>query len=194
MEKLSAVLASHGAEFRRAVNNGKFEVSDTGLLFPAQKLTVGGVFGVAVNDGEFEYAPNRVVDDSINFIIDLILNGGTPIPTWYIAQFSGNVTPAANLTAATFPATCTEFTGYQETVRQEYIVPNAASLSTSNADNLASFTITSAATIYGAAILSVSTKGATTGRLLAAARYLSSKVVDNGDILKSQYTFGASST
>lgn len=194
MEKLSAVLASHGSEFRSAVRDHKYDVTDSGLMFPAQKISIGGVFGVSVNDGEFEFAKNRVVDDSINYIIDLILHGATQIPTWYIAQFSGNVTPAANLTALTFPSVCTEFTGYQETTRQEYIEAAAMNLSTSNADNLASFTITTAATIYGAAILSVSTKSATSGRLLAAARYTTSKVVDNGDILKAQYTFGATST
>lgn len=191
---LHSLVARHGAELRRAVRNHRYEAAEGGVLFPEQKLLVGGVFGVSVNDGPMEFALNRVVDDSLNFIINLLLNDAAPITAWYVAQFSGNVVPPANLTAATFPSACTEFINYTETTRPEYVTVPAANLATSNAASLASYTIdTGGGIVYGAAILSSAVKGGIAGRLLAAAAYTNAKTLDEGDVLKSQYSFGAQS-
>lgn len=193
-QALSAVMARHGAELRRSVLNHRYEIAEGGLLFPEQKLLVGGVFGVQINDGPMEFALNRIVDDSLNYIINLILSNAPQISTWYVAQFAGNVTPAANLTALTFPTACAEFDNYDETTRPEYVEAGAANLMTSNALSPASYTVSAGGgIIYGAAIISSPVKLSTTGRLLAATRYTAAKTLDAGDVLKSQYTFSAQS-
>lgn len=105
---------------------------------------------------------NLVPDEFINHVLDVALSGGTQITTWYVALFSDDHTPAASDTYAT-PG-YTEANGYDETTRPQWQEAGVSSKSITNSANKATFTMDgSDATIYGAALVSVDTKGDTAG-------------------------------
>lgn len=129
--------------------------------------------GVRPDNEGFAWGKNRVVDQGLNYIMNAALRGEGVLTTFYIAPFAANVTPAANLTAATFAATTTEFTNYDEANRVAWVTDAAASALVLVNDAAPSlFTIGAGAqtTIYGAGLLSAQGKSATTGVLVAAAR------------------------
>lgn len=130
-------------------------------------------FGFSVNRGPYIWTPNRVVDQGINFALNVALHAAAKINTWYIAPFSANVSPAADVTAANFAATLTEFTSYAEASRQVWTPDGAATaLELINNAAPALFTVTGGGqtAIYGAGLLSAQAKGATTGVCFAAGR------------------------
>lgn len=98
------------------------------------------------------------------------------------------MTVAATWTAATFTATATEWTAYDEAARQTWTKSLVASQGTDSFSNKASFTSSSdSQTVRGAALLSASAKSATSGTLLAASRFSSDKALDTGEILDVGY-------
>jgi hypothetical protein len=169
----------------------------SGVLMPVAALAVGGVFsGQIVRDGkvidEFD-CPNLVVDQGLNSLLDVYFHGDTQVTTWYLGLFEGNYTPVAGVTAATITAASTECTAYDEATRQAFVEAAAASKSITNSASKATFTFNATKTIYGAFLVSNSTKSGTTGTLFSAARFGSSKSVVDDDQLLLTYTFTASS-
>lgn len=133
----------------------------------------GDLTRAAIDADGYAWAKNRVVDQGINYILNAALRGEGTISTYYIAPFAANVTPAANLTAATFASTTTEFTNYTESTRQEWVTDGAATaLSLVNNAAPAVFTVDDGVqtTIYGGGLLSNSGKSSTAGALVAAGR------------------------
>lgn len=173
-----------------------YEMSDGGVLLPKpQKLIVGGIFtgqirrkGVIID--EFE-APNLVTNEGLNALLDIMLHNGTQVATWYLGLFEGNYTPVATVTAATITAASTECTAYDEATRVEFEEAAASAQSITNSANRATFTFNATKTIYGAFLVSVSTKSATTGVLFSATRFAASKAVVDDDELLLTYTFSA---
>lgn len=167
------------------------------VLAPENNLRVGGVFTVEhVRDGvvidKFE-TPNLVVNEGLNALLGIMFHGDTQVTTWYIAPFEGNYTPVAGVTAATITANSTECTAYDETTRVAFDEAAAASQSISNTASKATFTFNATKTIYGAFLVSNSTKSGTTGTLFAATRFAASKAVVDDDQLLVTYTLNASS-
>lgn len=188
-------LARHRGEFARAIRNGQFEQTESGLFFPRANAILGGVFEVdhrrnGVQIGFTGAEPNVIPTQGLNHMLDVVLRGTAGISPWYIGLFTGNVTPGATLTGATFAAVCTEWTGYSEGTRVAFDEAAASGGVTDNAANRALFTSTGSATVYGGALLSASAKGAAgSGDIcLAAARFSSSRAVINGDELAVKYT------
>lgn len=160
-------------------------------------IGLGGVWsGQIIRNGEvideFEYS-NLIVNEGLNHALDVVLHGSTQVATWYIGVFEGNYTPVATVTAATITSASTECTAYDETTRVAYVEAAASSQSTTNSASKATFTFNATKTIYGAFLVSVSTKSGTTGTLLSAARFASSKAVADDDQLLLTYTINASS-
>lgn len=164
---------------------------------PDTSLRVGGIFHCEhVRDGEVIDAwdqPNLVVNEGLNSLLSVMFNGGTQIATWYLGLFEGNYTPVAGVTAATITAASTECTAYDEATRVAYVEAAPASQSITNSASKAEFTFNATKTIYGAFLVSNSTKSGTTGTLFSAARFSSSKAVVDDDQLLLTYTFTASS-
>lgn len=174
-----------------------FVKTEGGILVPNSKLTVGGVFhGTIIRKGEvideFE-APNLVVNEGLNHMLNVLFRGTTQVNPWYVGIFEGNYTPVATVTAATIASASTECTAYTSSTRVEYDEAAASSQVTTNAASRASFIFNATKTIYGAFIVSSNTKSGTAGTLFAAARFSSSKAVDSGDELLLTYAFTASS-
>lgn len=174
-----------------------FEKSAGGVLMPNSALRVGGVFHCEhVRKGEVIDSweqPNLVVNEGLNSLLSIMFNGGTQITTWYLGLFEGNYTPVAGVTAATITAASTECTAYDEATRVAYVEAAPASQSITNSASKATFTFNATKTIYGAFLVSNSTKSGTTGTLFSAARFSTSKAVVDDDQLLLTYTFSAAS-
>lgn len=160
-------------------------------------LAVGGMFtfeqirnGKVIDSWQEK---NLVVNEGLNYLLSSSLAAGTVIDTWYIGLFEGNFTPVSSLAAATIAATATECMAYTETDRPEWIVASAEEQQITNTESRASFTVSATKTIYGAFLISDSTKGGTAGVLFAASRFASPRSVIDGDQLLITYTVQATS-
>jgi hypothetical protein len=171
--------------------------STGGIFLPAAALAVGGVFTLEhKRDGEtlsIDTFDNLVVNEGLDSILNTVFHGGTQIATWYLGLFEGNYAPVGAVTAGTIVANSTECTAYDEATRPEFVESASTGQSVTNSASKATFTINAAKTIYGAFLVSNSAKSATTGTLMSAARFPSSKVVAVADQMLLTYTFGAAS-
>ncbi len=176
----------------------EFQARHAGL--PAQSLHIGGAFhvehyrdGVLIDEWD---SKNVVTDEGINHALNVIFNGASAVTTWYIGLFINNYTPVAGDTASGFPATAGEATTqYSEGARQTYVEATSTAKSITNSANKATFTAASATTVtvYGAFLSSVSTKGGTSGILMAASKFATAKPLEGGDQLLVTYTINGSS-
>ena len=175
----------------------QFEQAASGLLVPASNLKVGGVFhGQIIRAGrvidEWE-DHNLVVNEGLDSLLNIMFHGSTQITTWYMGVFEGNYTPVSTVTAATITSASTECTAYTSSTRPAYDEAAASSQSITNSASRASFVFNATKTIYGAFLVSTSTKSGTSGTLFSAARFSSSKSVVSTDELLLTYTFTAAS-
>lgn len=186
-------LMRHRGEILRALANHKYDVTDEGgiLLRAGINATPMGVFDVEhrrKGDLLARVAGSNIIPtEGRNHILDVIFHGATQVNPWHIALFEGNYTPVAGLTAATFTASATECTAYDESTRVAFNEGAAASGVIDNASNRAVFTMNATKTIYGGALLSVSTKSSTSGTLAAAARFSTARSVVDDDELSVRY-------
>lgn len=183
-------------EFARSIRNGHYELSGDGVYLPRQQLKLGGVFTHGVlRDGKLiggeEDDSNIVVNQGLNHILDVAFHNQTQTATWYIGLFKGNYTPAATDTAANITANATEATEYDEATREEWIEAAAAAQAVTNSANRATFTMNATVTIYGAFLVSSSTKSGTAGVLSAASRFSSQRDLVDDDELLITYTLNA---
>jgi hypothetical protein len=174
-----------------------FERSKGGVLLPVNDLLVGGCFMVQhVRQGEVideEELKNLVVNEGLDHILNTVLHGSTQVTAWFLGLFEANYTPVATVNASTITAAATECTAYDEATRVAYDEAAASGQSITNSASKATFTMNATKTVYGAFLVSASAKSATTGVLLSAARFGSSKAVVDDDQLLLTYTFSASS-
>lgn len=127
---------------------------------------------------------NLMPVEGLTHMLSVTFAGGSQVATWYLGLFEGNYTPLSTDTMATFPASATESTAYDESVRQTFTESTPAAGATSNSSSKAEFTMSATKTIYGAFISSSSVKGGVSGVLASAAKFSSAKTVDDGDILR----------
>jgi hypothetical protein len=172
-----------------------YEQTDSGLYIPSMKLLVGGTFHVEhVRDGEvidqFD-SKNIIVNEGLNHILDVVFGNATQVATWYVAIFESDTTPASTTTYAT--PVYTESTAYDEGTRPAYTEAAASSQQITNSASKATFTINDTKTIYGASLVSLSTKGDTAGggTLMAASKFSASRSVVATDSLLITYTISA---
>ena len=127
---------------------------------------------------------NLIPNEGLTHMLDVVCKGGSQVPTWYVMPYEGNYTPVATDTAATFPGLATECTAYTEAKRVTWVEGSISGNSVSNSASKAEFTLNAGKTIYGCALVSVSTKSATSGVLLSAVRFGTPKTYLSGDILR----------
>lgn len=187
-----------------------FEQNEKGVLVPAhgskditrmrirggQIFTCGKYIGEIRRQGKivdtFEF-DNLVTDEGLNHLLDVALAAGSQITSWYLGVFEGNYTPVAGDTAAGIAAASTESSAYSGGVRPAWTPGAVASKTVSNSASRASFTFSASKTIYGAFMISSAVINGTSGKLLSAARFSSSKSVQSGDELLLTYQFTSSS-
>lgn len=187
-------LMKHRGEVLRALANHKYDIADDGsiLLGAGMNAIPMGVFDVDHRRGGDLIArvagSNIIPTEGLNHILSTVVAGGSQVLTWYMALFEGNVTPGSTMTAANFTSTATECTAYNETTRVSYQEGTPTAGVIDNAANRALFTMNATKTVYGGALLSASAKSATTGTLLAAARFATPRNVVAADELSVRYT------
>ena len=201
-------LLKHRAEFRRALNNHQYEVSDEGIYFPKQHAIAAGVYIHDVNGLDERIDKNLLTREGMVHMLDTEFHDGTKVSTWYIKLFSGNYTVVDTWAGANFKDDAAEIysntEGYSETTAPAYVEAAAVgatnSASISNAASKAAFTIVrttdpaAALSVWGAALSSVSTKGGTTGTLMSASKFAAVRTLYNTDVFNVAYSLTLSST
>lgn len=166
---------------------------------PNAKAKAGGVYKIQCigADGAVKWEDemhNLVVNQGLQSMVSVYLDGGTQITTWYIGLITGpgsGTTIAAGDTLASH-AGWTEYTDYSGN-RKTATFGTATTADPSVIDNTASpasFTISGAGgTVAGAFLCSVDT--GTSGTLFSASDFQSpgDRVVVSGDTLNVSYTF-----
>lgn len=195
-------LGKLGIDAARAIRNNKYDFSaERGLYIPGARAFIGGAFRTRVALGGAEFGdpaldPNRVVTEGLIDILKVYFAGGTQKTAFYLAPYSGNVSPQASWTAANFAANATEFTGYTSATRVQWTptTPTTAA-SVGNSANVSASTITLNATgnIYGMAMIAgANAKGGTTGTLVAASPFANPRLnMASGDKLGIEYVLSA---
>lgn len=156
------------------------------------------MLGGVMEEG-FAWGRNRVVNQGLAQLLNAGLRGEGVISSFFIAPFSGNVAPAANLTAADFAAVQSEFTNYTEANRVPWVTDGAAtptSVFLTNAAAPALFTIGGGAggVIWGAGLLSAQGKSSTSGVLMAAQRRGAALNVEEEFEIRIRYRLSGSSS
>ena len=131
-----------------------------------------------------ETVRNTFVNSGLNYLLDSGFGG-----TEYLG-LKGSGTPNAADTMASH-ATWSEITAYTEGTRPTYSHAAAASQAVTNSASKATFSINATTTVYGIFCTTNSTKGGTTGTLISATDFASSKGADSGDTLEVTYTVTA---
>jgi hypothetical protein len=114
---------------------------------------------------------NLLPQVAIDHVAGLIRGTGSPISAWYMGIFEGNYVPANGTTSADLPTTAGECVAYSGASRPVWTNVYDASSVIDNAASRAVFTLNADKRIYGAFIVSSSTKGGGTGVLLSMARF-----------------------
>lgn len=143
------------------------------------KLKLGFIWDVESKHSDeivVESVKNLVPVEGMNHILEAILKSGATQPNWYIALFEGNYTPTATITAATFTVAATECVAYAETARVAWVPGAVANGTVDNSAAPAMFTFAADKTIYGAALISESTKGGGIGVILSIVRFSSPRI------------------
>lgn len=170
-----------------ALANRQFTVTDSGLIFPHMDLHVGGEYFDQINGGGWDKAgDNLIPTEGLAHLLNVAL-GGKAKANCFLALFSGAAAPASNWTAASFAAVASEIVsmteGYTSATRPAWTPADTATGSIDNLANVASVTIATASqlNVAGAAMLTNSTKGGTTGALVSASKYAAARVFQDGD-------------
>lgn len=175
-------------ELASAIHHENFDVTAEGIFFPKQGVMASGEYFDRINGGEWERTPNLIVTEGLAHILSVAFGSTAKPAGHYLALFSGAAAPAANWTAASFAAAASEIVsmteGYTSPTRPVWTPP--ASTATGSIDNMAaiaSVTMATAGTlnVTGAAMLTNSTRGGTTGALISATKYPVARTFQNGD-------------
>lgn len=176
------------SELSKLLGCAGYAETPDGLLFPKEGLFARGEFIVFRNGVLDEEVANLIVTEGRNYLLSAALKGGAAISTWYVALFSGDVTPQATWTASNFASQATEFQNYSEATRPAWEAGSVSSGVLDNYSEKATFTISEdTQTVRGAAVISTASKGGTSGTLLGAAKFTNAKSLDSDETLDIGY-------
>ena len=147
-------------------------------------------------DGKLKWTndfDNLVTNEGLDDNLDKYLKGSTYTAAFYVGLTDGTPTVNAADTMSSH-AGWTEVTDYSESTREALVLGTVASQSVDNSASKASYSINATATVGGAFITTVSTKGGTTGTLYGVGAFSGDKSVDNGDTLNVTVTCTAAAS
>ena len=175
-------------ELRKSIADEVFDVTEAGVYFPRQGVLASGEYFGRVNGGAWETeGDNLIVDEGAAHILNVALGSKAKSANHYLALFSGSASPAANWTAASFSAAANEIIsqseGYTAASRPTWTPPDTATKSIDNMASVATVTFATAAqvNVTGAALLTSSVRGGTTGVLISASKYAAARSFQNND-------------
>lgn len=159
------------------------------------RVRMGGIYTTECRDkdGNLKWrdvSHNLVTNAGENYGADVTLSGGSQITTWYVGLMAASPTPADADTMSSH-AGWTEFTAYDESVRQTWTDAGPSGGVVTNTASTADFTVsTNSSSIGGAFLTSDSTKSGTSGTLFSAVAFSGgNKAADDGDTLSVTYQF-----
>jgi len=175
-----------------------FTRNESGLLVPSSDIKVGGVFDIFVNGELVEQCKNLVVNEGLNYLLDVGLSGGSAETNWYVTALTGDVTPVATWTGANFDTNATEIvatTGVAEATRQAWAEAGASAQAIDNYASKAELTVAAAnLTLDGVAVLSGSGFANGSDKLMAASRFSAARALVQDDVLGIGYRIAMSSS
>lgn len=176
-----------------AVNANDYTNNEDGSITTGQGITAKGEYYDRINGGEWTRTENLIPTEGLAHILNVAL-GTTPKPaSYHLALFSAAAQPAANWTAASFASTASEIVsmteGYSSATRPTWTPANTSTNSIDNMAAVAKVTMKTASslTVQGAAMLTNSSKGGTTGALISASKYAAPRVFQDGDTYEIGY-------
>ena len=164
-----------------------YQMTEQGIYFPKQGILAQGEYFDRINGGEWQTTHNLVVSEGLAHLLNVAVGTTAKPAGYYLALFSGATAPAANWTAANFSSVAAEIVsmteGYTNATRPQWTPQNTSTNSIDNFNAVAKVTIATSSqlTVTGAAMLTNSTKGGTTGTLISASKYTAARVFQNGD-------------
>lgn len=177
----------------QSMESGEYEITNDGILFPEHGILAQGEYFDRINGGEWKATKNLITDQGLAHILNVAL-GTTPKPTgYYLALFSAAATPQSSWTAASFASTASEIVsmteGYSDATRPKWNPTNATTNSIDNMTTVAKVTMKTASqlTVQGAAMLTNSSRGGTSGVLISATKYAAPRVFQNDDTYEIGY-------
>ena len=148
-------------------------------------------------DGKLKWTDefdNLVTNEGLNDNLDKYLKGSAYTAAFYVGLTDGTPTVNAADTMSSH-AGWTEVTDYSESTREALVLGTVASQSVDNSASKASYSINATATVGGAFITTVNTKGGTTGILYGVGAFSGGdKSVGNGDTLNVTVTCTAAAS
>lgn len=175
-------------ELTRELTQERFDVTDSGLYFPRQSVGVSGEYFGRVNGGTWEKEGNNlIVAEGLSHILNVALGAKAKATGYYLALFSGAAAPADNWTAANFAQAASELIsqteGYTAATRPQWEPADTSNMAIDNLATVASVTFATAASVNvtGAALLTSSVRGGTTGVLVSASKYAATRTFQDGD-------------
>jgi hypothetical protein len=139
-----------------------------------------------------EIIDNMVLDEGCNHALGAIFKGDTQYSTWYVLLFESNSTPVAGWVYANIGTNFTEFEDYDELTRPEWVSGTVSSKQVHNSASVAVFTASTgvSTTIYGAALVNVSTKGdnaSPAGIEWCATRFSTARPLEETEVIRIVY-------
>ena len=165
----------------------RYDLTEEGIFFPRQGVLASGEYFDSQNGGAWVRNGNLIVNEGLAHLLNVSMGAAAKPAGYFLALFSGTTAPAPGWTAASFAATANEIVsmteGYTAATRPAWTPAPAVVGSIDNMTAVASLTIATAATltVTGAALLTNSTRGGTTGTLVSASKYASARTFQNGD-------------
>ena len=155
-------------------------------------LKVGGVFtfeqirnGKVIDSWEEK---NLVVDEGLDYVLDVALSAATAETTWYLGLYEGIFTPLSTTTGANVATNSTETTDYTPTPRPTWVEAGVTTQKVTNSVSPAAFTFTADVTVQGAFLISTCMHRQLLDTLLSASNFTSPRVMLTNDILNVTYT------
>ena len=183
------------ASVSAALAMGAYTDNQDGSITTDQGVTASGMYYDRVNGGEWQETPNLITNEGLTHILNVAF-GTTPKPVgYYLALFSAAAQPQGTWTAASFSSTASEIVsmteGYSSATRPEWKATNTSTqaIDNMNPSSVAKVTIKTASTltVQGAAILTNSGKGSTSGVLISATKYAAPRTFQDGDTYEIGY-------
>ena len=181
-------------ELAAEIKAERYDLAEGGLYFPRQGVVASGEYFDRVNrKGPWTRQPNRIVTEGLALMLNVALGSVAKPSGLYLALFSGATDPAANWTASSFAAVASEIVslteGYTAATRPVWTPVTTTTGSIDNMAAVASLTMATATqlNVTGAAILTNSSRGGTTGALISASKYAAARVFQDGDVYELGY-------